>query len=331
VQRDQISISIVIATKGRIDSLARLLESLSRLNRRTEIDHEVIIANNAPDESVARDVDAVVKRFSEPDARPRRVVRVNRAGKAVATNSAILLAKGTIIAFLDDDVAVAPGWLEAVADFFQNHSFEAMQGTIVLSPESEQDPEIQRMYHRYRTICLFPPRPAVEEIETLTGANMAIRKDMFTKVGLFDPRLGPGQSGTSDDTELAERIIRASGRIGCAPKAVVYHEVDWNRLTEDYFRLRHEQQGRSRLIYKKTSLPSIGADLIRAMIGLLLHSALNNERKKYRAKGRYYHYRSMLREKIGPLFRGKRGESPSLTDPILYRPKELPLLDRENQ
>jgi hypothetical protein len=39
-------------------------------------------------------------------------------------------------------------------------------------------------------------------------------------------------------------------------------------------------------------------DLIRATCILGLYSLLNDERKKYRAKGRYFHYRAMLGEKI---------------------------------
>jgi glucosyl-dolichyl phosphate glucuronosyltransferase len=292
------SVSIVITTKGRIDSLGRLLESLCQLNGRNEIEHEIIIVNNAGDEALAAGVDELVKRLQPTQQRPVRVLRVKQAGKAFATNSAIPFTRGNILAFLDDDVAVAPEWLEGMAHFFRNYPFAAMQGAILLPPEAENDAELHRVYERYRTICLFPSQPAVKEIKTLTGANIAIRKELFLKVGQFDARLGPGRSGTSDDTELAERILRAGARIGCAPNAAVYHEVDWSRLTEDYFRLRHEQQGRSRLIYKNLSTPTILYDLTRSFMAFLWHSALNDERKKYRAKGRCYHYRAMLREKV---------------------------------
>jgi len=293
-----VSISIVIATKGRIDSLGRLLESLRRVNGRDEIEHEIIIANNATDDALVAGVDELVKRLPPSEWSRFRVFRVKEPGKAFATNSAIPFTRGNTLAFLDDDVAVAPEWLQGVADFFGNYPFAAMQGAILLPPETEKDAEFHRVYERYRTICLWPREEAVKEIKTLTGANMAIRKELFLKVGQFDARLGPGRSGTSDDTELAERILRAGGRIGCAPNAVAFHEVDWSRLTEDYFRLRHEQQGRSRLIYKNPSSPTIVYDLMRSGLAFLWHSALKDERKKYRAKGRCYHYRAMLREKM---------------------------------
>ncbi|HWP56358.1 MAG TPA: hypothetical protein VNL14_00560 [Candidatus Acidoferrales bacterium] len=40
-------VSILIPTKGRLDDLARLLESLFRMEDRDRIAHEVIVSNNA--------------------------------------------------------------------------------------------------------------------------------------------------------------------------------------------------------------------------------------------------------------------------------------------
>jgi GT2 family glycosyltransferase len=173
-----------------------------------------------------------------------------------------------------------------------------MQGPILIPQEMEKDQNFLRIYHRYRTIPFVQYKPEVTEITTLTGANMAMRRELFPRVGLFDERLGPGRSGISEDVEFAQRIIRHGGRIGYEPKAAVYHEVDWSRLTEEFFKLRHEQQGRSRLLYKSNSFFSIVPNLMRAAWTLGWYSLLGNERRKYRAKGRYYHYRAMLKEKF---------------------------------
>jgi len=115
---------------------------------------------------------------------------------------------------------------------------------------------------------------------------------------LFDERIGPGASGSSMDVEFGERVLRAGGRIGYEPRSIVYHDVDWSRLTEDYFRRRHEMQGRSRLIYKESTLVSVLPNLLAAAFGWGLYSILRNERKRYRAKGRVYHYRAMLEELV---------------------------------
>jgi hypothetical protein len=98
--------------------------------------------------------------------------------------------------------------------------------------------------------------------------------------------------------EFAKRILRFGKRIGWQPKAAVYNELDPTRLNEDAFRLRHEAQGRSRFAYKRSSLFSIIPNLIRSVWTFAWYSLVGNERKKYRAKGRFFHYRAMLQEKV---------------------------------
>lgn len=295
-----LSVSIVIATKGRLDGLQRLFASLTKIPDWQEIRPEVIVGNNADDPSLARSVRELVEAIDRQVGGVRHLREENPAqlrAKCRTQNIAIGQVGGDIVAFIDDDVEVTPQWLRAVCDFFADGAFDAMQGSILIPPAMQNDQEFLRVYHRYRTIPFVQYEPRVMEITTLTGANMAMRRQLFSRVGLFDERLGPGRSGISEDVEFAQRINRHGGRIGYEPRAAVYHEVDWSRLTEEFFRLRHEQQGRSRLLYKSNSIFSIVPDLMRAVGALGWYSLVGNERRKYRAKGRYYHYRAMLRER----------------------------------
>ncbi|MBI4489749.1 MAG: glycosyltransferase [Deltaproteobacteria bacterium] len=295
-----LSISIVIATKGRLEGLQRLFSSLKKIPDWREIRPEVIVGNNADDPSLARAVQALVEAFGGEVGNVRHLREENPSqprAKCRTQNLAIAQARGEIIAFIDDDVEVTPQWLSAIYDFFRHNRIDAMQGPILIPPEMQNNQEFLRIYHRYRTIPFVQYQPEVMEIRTLTGGNMAMRAELFSRTGLFDERLGPGRSGISEDVEFAQRIFRSGGRIGYEPKAAVYHEVDWSRLTEEFFRLRHEQQGRSRLLYKKSSIFTIVPNLMRSVWTLGWYALVGNERRKYRAKGRYYHYRAMLLEK----------------------------------
>jgi GT2 family glycosyltransferase len=277
------------------------LNSLSRLDGRENLEHEIIVCNNAPDDAKARSVEGLVKYYVAKEPQRWHLVREPLPGKSRALNKIIPLSRGQILGFLDDDVEVNSSWLPATCNFFSHHSFDVMQGSILIPPHMAGDEKFLTLLNRYRTICYYhKPGTEVREIRTLNAANIAFRRELLEKTGLFDERIGPGQSGTSMDVEFGERVLRNGGRIGYEPSSIVYHEVDWNRLTEDYFRLRHERQGRSRLLYKSSSIPTIIGDLIRATCLLGLYSLLNDERKKYRAKGRYFHYRAMLAEKIRP-------------------------------
>lgn len=292
------SISIIIPTATRVEKLRRLLEGFSKLEGRESIAHEIIVANNAPDEMTAAAVENLVNEFSRREDGCLRHVREPMPGKCRAQNLAITKSRSEIVAFLDDDVEVTSPWLKAVWNFFEKCPVDAMQGAILMPREVRNDERFLRAYRRYRTIDFIDYGTEVMEVRTLTGGNMAIRRELFSRVGLFNEQLGPGRSGISEDVEFAQRILRHGGRMGYEPKAAVYHEVDWNRLTEEFFRLRHEQQGRSRLIYKKNSLLTIIPNLMRSVWTRGWYSLLGNERKKYRAKGRFYHYRAMLLEKF---------------------------------
>jgi GT2 family glycosyltransferase len=292
-------VSILIPTQGRIRELRDLLSSLAQMEARDSIAHEIIVANNAPAEPAAQRVEDLVADYSarEPGVWHHR--REPLPGKSHALNQIIPLAKGEILGFVDDDVIVERSWLQVTASFFARHPYEVKQGSILIPPELSGDPELHRLLNRYRTICYYQkPGREVREIRSLNGANMALRREYLKECGLFDERIGPGRSGTSMDVEFGERVMRLGGRIGYEPGSIVYHQVDWSRLSESYFRQRHEMQGRSRLIYKQSSALSIAANLMRAVLEFGVYSVAHNERKKYRAKGRVYHYRAMAHEKI---------------------------------
>ncbi|HUK42171.1 MAG TPA: glycosyltransferase family 2 protein [Candidatus Acidoferrales bacterium] len=293
------SISIIIATSGRVEKIERLLDSLSRTLGRDRIPHEIVIANNATDDARAAGVEALARKFDGRDGVRCWQVREPVAGKCRAQNKTIPLTGGEIVAFLDDDVEVRPEWLESIDSFFKNYPHDAMQGSVIMRPEDQKNEKLQKALYRYRTVDFVNYRSAPgSDLRTLTGGNMALRRGVFEGAGMFDERLGPGGFGISEDVEFAQRVLKAGLRIGWEPKAAVYNELDPSRLNEEAFRLRHEAQGRSRLAYKGSSVLSIIPNLMRSLWTFGWYSLLGNERRKYRAKGRYFHYRAMLQEKM---------------------------------
>ena len=293
------SISIILATAGRVESLRRLLESLHRVEGCDPIGCEIVVANNAADEAGAQAVKELVSEYAQRGRYHCWQVREPLPGKCRAQNRAIPLARGSILAFLDDDVEITPRWLQGILDFFASFPHEVMQGSILMRDEDRKDPQLLKALERYRTIDFidYDYLPGTD-IRTLTGGNIAVRHEVFKRVGLFDERLGPGRGGYSEDVEFAKRLLKAGLRIGYEPRVSVYNELAPSRLTEESFRIRHERQGRSRLVQKNSSVFTIIPNLMRSVWTFGWYLLLKNERKKYRAKGRYFHYRAMLLEKI---------------------------------
>ena len=114
--------SVIVATHARPDSIRRLVASLAP--ELATGSREIIIAENGTPAPMELSLEgAAFKHLHEP-----------RAGKCRIQNRAIADAAGEseILVFLDDDLIVAPGYLEAVERFFDTHrEFAAMKGRIL--------------------------------------------------------------------------------------------------------------------------------------------------------------------------------------------------------
>lgn len=287
-------LSIIVPTKNRCDAVKAFMESFKRLRGLERIRPEIIFGdNNSTDET-----GDILKARSEHFPVSLRILNVSRPGKSAVLNEAIRVARGDILAFLDDDVILEEGWLEAVEKFFVRNSHLTAQGIIRMAPPESEDPEIIELQQRYRTIPYLDFDGHVGDLHSLNGANFAVRREVFDQIGGFDERLGPGASGTSEDVELGRRMVRAGIKIGYMKEAIVYHRVHRPRLTEAYFKSVHKRQGRSRLLMSNPATSRILFDLCRVSAQYWLYSMTGKERKKYRSKGRIYHYLGMLENKF---------------------------------
>jgi GT2 family glycosyltransferase len=283
--------TIIVPTKNRCELLNDLLKSIKKVHGLTRIRPEVIVGDNASTDrtwamlqSQRRDFPVCLEIF-----------QLATPGKSAVMNEALRRAKGGVLAFLDDDVVVDESWLEELEEFFQNENGCFIgQGVIRIPASESQDAEVCCLLQRYRTVPQLEFDSFEKNLHSLNGSNIAIRREVFDRVGGFDERLGPGASGTSEDVELARRILRAEIKIDYMPRAIVYHHVDRRRLTEEYFKQIHWRQGGSRFLIRKRSAATMLFSLTRVAIEYVFYALIGEERKRYRSKGRIYHYLGML-------------------------------------
>ena len=289
-----LTLTVIIPTKNRCELIRELLNSLERVRGLTRIQPKIIVGDNASADSTAKMLETRKANF------PTELLplSVSSPGKSAVLNRAIRHSTGEVLAFLDDDVTVDPSWLEEIEAFFQRNPANCVgQGSIRTGLGKSSDPEIRRLLQRYRTIPELEFSSDVGDLHSLNGANIAIRRTVFDRVGYFDERLGPGASGTSEDVELAQRIRKADMKIAYMQRAIVYHRVDRERLTEKYFKQTHWRQGASRFLMKKRSSAEIIYNLIRASGQYGYFTLFGKERDRYRSKGRIYHYLGMMNAK----------------------------------
>ena len=234
----RVTLTIIIATYNRPDELARLLASLGGQLRSGD---ELMIAENGTPQPVRVPPNApLLKHLHEP-----------RGGKCRSQNRAIAESHGEVVVLLDDDLTVEGGYLDAVERFFSEHpEFAAMAGRIL--PAEDPEAKVGANWI-YLDLPIFDRGDRVVEVPGVLGANMAFRRSALDAVGLFDERLGPGAAGHEEETEMSQRLRRKGLRIGYAPDAVVYHEVDPRRADRDRFIRISRERGRCRMLHETHS------------------------------------------------------------------------------
>jgi len=234
----RVTLTIIIATYHRPDELARLLASLGGQLRSG---HELMIAENGTPQPVK----------VPPNAPPLKHLHEPRGGKCRSQNRAIAESHGEVVVLLDDDLTVEGGYLDAVDRFFsENPEFVAMAGRIL--PAEDPEAKVGANWI-YLDLPIFDRGDRVVEVPGVLGANMAFRRSALDAVGLFDERLGPGAAGHEEETEMSQRLRRKGLRIGYAPDAVVYHEVDPRRADRDRFIRISRERGRCRMLHETHS------------------------------------------------------------------------------
>jgi glucosyl-dolichyl phosphate glucuronosyltransferase len=101
------AISILVATRNRKESLARLIDTMRELSRVPS--WELIVVDNGSTDSTAALLSAVASSL------PIVTIYENQQGKSRALNRALNRAEGEILVFTDDDVVPDPQWLVALS------------------------------------------------------------------------------------------------------------------------------------------------------------------------------------------------------------------------
>lgn len=233
-------LSAIVPTHERPVSLRRCLETLAA--QQVDRDRfEVIVV----DDGSRLDTEAVVTEVSRQSAVDMRCERQALSGLNSARNRGAALARGDVLAFLDDDTLVSPGWAEALLAAFADHPCAAVGGKVELQldgpPPSWLAPRRYYLaeYDLGSSACWLNGDPVP------VGANCAVRRSDYDRLGGFREGLDRlAESLVSNgDTEFFRRLRASGGRMRYEPAASVLHCVAADRLTVDFFLRRDLAQG----------------------------------------------------------------------------------------
>jgi len=228
-QPDQGLVTVVVCSRNRPVILANCLKLLQQLHY---VSVEVVVVDNAPSSEETRDC---FERLVGDDDR-FRYVREPVPGLSRARNCGLDRASTRYVAFTDDDVQVDPWWLEGILAGFAS---DALVGCVTgLAPAAELDDPAQHFFdRRYSWSSHMEPRvfdlagqgdesPLYPYSAGLfgTGANFAVDRELFTRLGGFDEALGAGSpAGGGEDLDAFVRVLRAGRSLAYEPSAIVWH------------------------------------------------------------------------------------------------------------
>lgn len=220
--------SIIVCTVDRMADLEDCLKSMRPFQAAVA---DIIVVNNGPHFTAVQEV---------AQRHGAKVVTEPQRGVSRARNAGIRAAKGSIVAFLDDDSVADPNWLPLLLSPLSNPQVLAVVGSIsaqdLADPVSlafdnlhrAQFPETRVTVNGNAGKNSFPLRPAL-----VGNANMAIRREAFERFGYFDPRFGRGtRIGSGEEPDLLLRLLLGGAKIVVEPAARIlhHHSTEWRAV-----------------------------------------------------------------------------------------------------
>lgn len=227
-------LTVIIPTNRRPEILAPCLHALARQQLPTDR-FEVLVINDG----AAHDLAPLAAR-GRRDGLQLRVIDVPQGGPGPARNRGAAEARGSLLAFTDDDCLPEPQWLAALWDAAGQHPDALLGGSVVnmlghrLASEASQV-LVSFLYAWYNRDPL--------NARFFTSNNIAARREVFLARGGFDTRF---VLSAGEDRDLCARWREQGGRLVYVPDARIGHAHD---LSVGKYWRQHFKYGRGAAMY----------------------------------------------------------------------------------
>src|SRR4051795_1595016 len=177
-----------------------------------------------------------------------------RPGLSHARNRALAWAAeagADVLAFVDDDAVVDPGWYDALRARWDEAPGDVACIGGPIRPRFSVPPPPWFSDGIAHVLTLLDRGPEVRDLdpdlEAVYGANISFRVDPLRQVGGFDPGLGHsgGRIFFAEEDEAQRALVRLGFSVRYVPDAGVEHVIPADRLTRASFLKRRFAFGRA--------------------------------------------------------------------------------------
>jgi glycosyltransferase involved in cell wall biosynthesis len=227
------SLTVVVATRDRPDSLSTMLASLAR---QSDPDFDVLVVDNSLDGEVARtlvDFNGLTMRCCHEPA----------PGASRARNRGLAEVRSELIAWIDDDEEADRDWIAWIKRGFAHPDRPDAVAGLMLPAELETAAQVN--FERYggfnkgrgvEPVSLRAGTPTVfDPLYPLpnfgAGGNLAFRTERLRAIGGYDNRLGTGTlTGGGEETRALSLLLETGSMILHWPPAITWH---YHRRTDE--------------------------------------------------------------------------------------------------
>lgn len=240
------SVSVIVPTRNVEGTISLCLQSI--LAESPDDDVEIIVVDNGSKDGTIE----IVRGY------PVTLIEVPPAFVSRSRNVGGTAARSDILAFVDSDCTVLPGWISAIRASFREPDVGAAGARHLLR---DNPTWVERAWYQRRH---WQTSDRIRDVDYVPAGNLAVRRDTFALLGGFDESLETGE-----DPDLCKRIAARGLRVIENPAMRCVHLGEPQSLAEVFRRERWHGRG-LRVRYGDGRLAPIAISTVVFLLTLLV-------------------------------------------------------------